>query len=362
MLRRLFTHRLLGPEDLPPSSDTMEIVGIFNPGAGVLGDSGSLPGGEVVLLVRVAERPRHSDPGCTALPRYEEGRLVIDQVPNEELEPVDPRVVRMKRDRSVRLTSVSHLRVVRSKDGRTIDSVDNAWLLPASEYECFGLEDPRMSRIDGRHYFTYVAVSRHGAATALASTTDFITFERHGIIFCPENKDVLLFPERIRGRHCAIHRPNPATHFCPPEMWLAWSDDLVHWGRHQPLLGSGSFWSAGRVGGGCPPIRTEKGWLEIYHGNDRTPNQGGVGAYCAAAFLMDLEEPSRILGHSEGPILAPEEDFEVCGFLRDVIFPTALVEDGDTLLVYYGAADSCTGVVGIDRHELLARLRIASGG
>ena len=102
--------------------------------------------------------------------------------------------------------------------------------LPDSEMEEFGVEDPRITALGGRYYFTYVAVSRHGAATALASTTDFRQFERHGIIFCPENKDVVLFPEQVGGEFVALHRPNAATPFCRPEMWVARSPDLVRLG------------------------------------------------------------------------------------------------------------------------------------
>ena len=353
MLSRRFTDCLIRPADVVPSHDDLEVVGTFNPGAA------AVPGGEVVLLVRVAERPRRRRPGCTALPRHEPGRgLVIDQVPDEQLEPIDARVVRRRSDGCIRLTFISHLRVVRSRDGRHIDDPDAGRFLPLTANETYGVEDPRITRIGHRFWFTYVAVSPHGAATALASTTDFRRFERHGLIFCPENKDVLLFPQRIRGRHAALHRPNPATHFAAPEMWLAWSDDLLHWGGHQRLLGGGCGWSAGRIGGGCPPLPTGRGWLAIYHGNDRAAGgpHGNVGAYAAAAFLMDRDDPTRIVAHSDGPILRAEADFERRGFLPDIVFPTGLVEQEQTVLVYYGAADACTGVVGFDRDDLLAAL------
>ena len=161
-----------------------------------------------MLLVRVAERPRERRPGFTGLPRWDPaGGLTIDWVPDAELEPVDPRVVRRKADGLVRLTFISHLRVVRCGDGRAVREVTGVTFRPQAELEEFGVEDPRITPLDGRFYFTYVAVSRHGPATALASTADFRTFERHGVIFCPENKDVVLFPERIGGAYAALHRP-----------------------------------------------------------------------------------------------------------------------------------------------------------
>src|SRR6516165_2863428 len=190
-IRRLSTRLLLRPGDVPPSRDDFEVVGVFNPGAVRVGD-------EVVVLVRVAERPRERRPGFTGLPRWgPAGGLTIDWVPDAELEPVDPRVVRRKADGLVRLTFTSHLRVVRCGGGRAVQEVTGVTFRPQEDVEEFGVEDPRITPLDGRFYFTYVAVSRHGPATALASTTDFRTFQRHGVVFCAENKDVVLFPERI---------------------------------------------------------------------------------------------------------------------------------------------------------------------
>jgi beta-1,2-mannobiose phosphorylase / 1,2-beta-oligomannan phosphorylase len=351
MVRRLFESLLLRPGDLPPSRDDFEVIGVFNPGAAVKGK-------EVVLLVRVAECPRARRAGFTALPRWTaDAGLVVDWVPNEELEPVDPRVVRRKEDGLVRLTFISHLRVVRCGDGRSVTSVRGATFTPQTEVEEFGVEDPRLTPLGDRFYFTYVAVSRHGAATALASTVDFETFERHGVIFCPENKDVVLFPERIGGDYAALHRPNGATPFTRPEMWLARSADLTHWGRHMFLFGCVGMWESGRIGAGTPPLRTPDGWLEIYHGNLLGRRPGDVGAYAAGAMLLDLESPSRVLRRSEGAFFEPTADYERQGFVPGVVFPTGVVETGETLLVYYGAADTCTAVVEFSRNELCSVLR-----
>jgi beta-1,2-mannobiose phosphorylase / 1,2-beta-oligomannan phosphorylase len=350
ILKRHFEKLLLRPEDLKPSREDFEVVGAFNPGAIRAGD-------EVILLVRVAERPRERREGFTASPRWVPGEgPTIDWLPDDEIEVVDPRVVKRKADGLVRLTFISHLRVVRCGDGRSVEQVSDVRFLPDSAMEEFGVEDPRITTLDGRHYFTYVAVSRHGAATALASTSDFHHFERHGIIFCPENKDVVLFPEKIGGEYVALHRPNAATPFCRPEMWVARSSDLVRWGRHDCLHGGDAEWETGRVGAGTPPVRLGDGWLEIYHGNRQPTAPGEVGRYSTGLLLLDPENPSRILRRSAGSVFEPTADFERNGFVPDVVFPTGIVDDGGSYLVYYGAADSCTAVVEFDRGEVLAIL------
>jgi predicted GH43/DUF377 family glycosyl hydrolase len=222
--------------------------------------------------------------------------------------------------------------------------------------EEFGVEDPRITAFGDRYYFTYVAVSRHGAATALASTTDFRRFERHGIIFCPENKDVVLFPERVGGEFVALHRPNAATPFCRPEMWVARSPDLTRWGRHECLHGGDAEWETGRVGAGTPPVRVEGGWLEIYHGNRQPTRPGEVGRYSTGLLLLDPDNPAKILRRTAGSVFEPTADFERIGFVPEVVFPTGIVEAGDSYLVYYGAADSCTAVVEFSKDEVLRAL------
>src|SRR5262249_25555376 len=198
---RLSTRLLLRPEDVPPSRDDFEVVGVFNPGAVRARD-------EVVLLVRVAERPRERRPGYTGLPRWDPASgLTVDWLPDAGLDAVDPRVGRRKADGLVRLTFTSHLRGVRCGDGRAVRGSTGVTVPPPEEVEEFGVEDPRITPLGSRLYFTYVAVSRHGPASALASTADFRTFERHGVGFCPENKDVVLFPETIGGAFAALHRP-----------------------------------------------------------------------------------------------------------------------------------------------------------
>ena len=342
---------MLRPGDVPPSQDDLAVIGVFNPGVIALADG-------VVLLVRVAEQPSEKRSGQTALPRWDigTGRIVFDWLPEEQTEPVDIRVVRLKDTGLVRLNFTSHLRVVRSRDGRTIDSIDQTFFRPATIYEEYGVEDPRITRFGDTCFITYVAVSRHGVTTALASTRDFVTFDRPGILFPPENKDVVLFPEKIGGEYFALHRPTAATAFSRPEMWIASSPDRLNWGRHEHLLGSAARWDLGRVGAGAPPIRTERGWLEIYHGNSRRAADLDIGAYSGGALLLDGQNPRRVLG-AAGRILCPELEFEREGYIPNVVFPTGVVERGETLLVYYGAADTVTAVVELSRREILEAIR-----
>jgi predicted GH43/DUF377 family glycosyl hydrolase len=225
--------------------------------------------------------------------------------------------------------------------------------VPETELEEYGVEDPRITPLEGRFYFTYVAVSRHGPASALASTTDFRTFERHGVVFCPENKDVVLFPGNVGGSFAALHRPVCGTPFTRPEMWSARSPDLIHWGGHAPLDVSGGSWQSGRVGAGAPPIRVAGGWLEIYHGNRRPALPGDVGAYYGGAIVLEPDDPARVCRRLPEPFLVPEADFEIGGFVPDVVFPTGVVRQGDTLFVYYGAADAATAVAAFSERELL---------
>ena len=348
MIERLYNSRLLCPGDIEPSQSNLRVVGVFNPGAVECEDG-------VTLLVRVAEASREKRLGKVALPRWvpSAGRAVIDWLSESDIVVDDPRVVTIKATGLKRLTFISHLAVVRCGEGRSVERIEPTRFMPAEQWEEFGVEDPRITALRNRFHFTYVAVSRHGAATALASTEDFRTFTRHGIIFPPENKDVMMFPDKIEGRYLALHRPNPAQHFSPPEIWLASSPDLLCWGNHAPLLSGDGTREAGRIGAGAPPLRTTEGWLAIYHGNGPLPRgRHGVGRYSAGAVLLDRHDPRRIIGRCAN-VLVPQTSYERKGFVPDVVFPTGVVPRGETILVYYGAADECTGVVELRLRDVL---------
>jgi predicted GH43/DUF377 family glycosyl hydrolase len=192
------------------------------------------------------------------------------------------------------------------------------------------------------------------------SSRDFDTYERHGVILPPENKDVLLFPHRFHGQYLTLHRPNPSTHFHAPEMWLAWSEDLIRWGHHEPFFQEteSADWRIGRIGGGCPPIEIDGNWVEIYHGNNKRPGSANedVGEYVGAAVMMDFDDPRKVIGYTSEPIMKPEADFEFEGFVPNVVFPTAAIDRGETLLIYYGAADANVGVVAWSKQQLIEAL------
>jgi beta-1,2-mannobiose phosphorylase / 1,2-beta-oligomannan phosphorylase len=350
MIRRLSEKLLLRPEDLKPLRDDFSVIGVFNPAAVQIGK-------DILLMVRVAEQSLEQRSGFVAFPRHTpDGTIVLDWIPEEELDQADSRVVRFKRDNLLRLTSISHLRVFRCRDGRLRDWAPGPLFLPASPMEEYGIEDPRITKIEEKYWITYVAVSRHGVATALASTTDWVSFERHGVIFYPENKDVVLFPHQVNGQYVVLHRPNPNSHFSRPEIWLARSPDLLHWGQHECLYGGSAEWESDRIGAGSPPIAIKEGWLGIYHGSRQATRTGDVGTYSAGAMLLDRENPALMLGRSREPIMQPMAEFEQFGFVNNVVFPTALLEQGETLQVFYGAADTYTAVVEFAREDLLAAL------
>ena len=351
MIPRQFTHCMLRPSDLKPSTQGYQVVGVFNPGVVKLRDD------EIVLVVRVVEQPVETREHLLASPRLHADKgMVIDWLDLAHIDTRDPRVYLHRTTGLQRLRFISHLRVFRSSDGKHIDADRDAQIImPTGAYEEFGIEDPRITQIGDTFYITYVAVSHHGVCTCLMSTSDFQTFTRHGIIFCPENKDVLLFPEQIAGQYVAMHRPVASIRFRPPEIWLARSPDLIHWGQHEQLLGGEDTIDMDRIGGSTPPIRTDQGWLTLYHGSQRMENVA-VGRYTAKAMLLDLDDPSKVLAQSAQPILWPTEPFETQGFVDNVIFPTAMIEQGDAFYVYYGAADENLGVVGFTKQDLMGTL------
>ena len=220
------------------------------------------------------------------------------------------------------------------------------------------MEDARITRIDDHFQITYVGVSRHGPATLLATTEDFEIFHRHGVIFCPDNKDVVLFPRKIGDSYFALHRPSLSSDLSRPEIWIAASPDLKHWGGHEPLLGGTREWETGRVGAGAPPVATSAGWLAFYHGNDRRYGDERIGRYSRRTAAARTERPWQIRGFSDA-VMVPELSFETSGFAPNVVFPTGIVERDDLLYVYYGAADTVTAVTAYKRRNLLAAVGVA---
>ena len=331
-MQRCPDNPLIRPEMVKPSATGYRVKGAFNPGAVRYGD-------EIILLLRVAE-DCEAGPGEAAVPIVEfEGDVGRPGVLRVNLD--DPHVV-LKDTRGLLykgidyLSTLSHIRLARSRDGRHFTVDDEPFLFPSSPHDAYGVEDARVTRIDDIYYINYTCVSPDGWATALASTRDFKKVTRHGIIFHPSNKDVSIFPDRIGGRYHALHRPNNEG-FGRPSIWHAESPDLLHWGNHRCILRPRDTpWEELKIGGGAPCIRTEKGWLQIYHGKGR----GQV--YSLFALLLDPDEPWKIVAQGQKPLLRPEAAYETEGFFPNVVFSNGVVQEGDRLLVYYGACDETT--------------------
>jgi beta-1,2-mannobiose phosphorylase / 1,2-beta-oligomannan phosphorylase len=244
------------------------------------------------------------------------------------------------------LTSISHLRVARSKNGINFEISEKADISPENSYETFGIEDPRITFIDGIHYINYTAVSEMGITSYLASTTDFQSFTRHGVIFCPDNKDVEIFPEKINGKYYALHRPS-STFTVMHNVWIAESPDLMSWGNHKYLIGPREgYWDDKSVGGSAIPFRVEEGWLEIYHGTDKN------GMYSLGALLLDENEPWKVLKRSSKPILKPETSYEIEGFYGNVIFNCGVLYEKNIVKIYYGAADTYMAYAEVDIEDI----------
>jgi predicted GH43/DUF377 family glycosyl hydrolase len=172
----------------------------------------------------------------------------------------------------------------------------------------------------------------------LALTRDFRSFERYGVIMPPEDKDAALLPRRINGYWALIHRPMTAL---GAHMWISYSPDLRHWGSHKVILQArrGGWWDANKIGLCSPPIETAKGWLTIYHGVRQTAS-GNI--YRLGLALFDLERPDDCLQRGDSWMFGPEAPYERGGDVNDVVFPCGqtIAADGDTINMYYGAADS----------------------
>ena len=346
MLERHPENPLIIPRHVVPSRPDFRVMGAFNAAACRVGD-------ETLLLLRIAEKPHDTDATIMMCPHYVNGEMVVERVPidHNDWDTSDPRKVIHRPTGRLYLTSISHLRLARSQDGVHFTVEQAPWLLPQTAYEAFGIEDARITAIDGQYVVNYTAVSQYGIATGLVTTPDFVTIDRHGIMFPPANRDVTLFPERIDGHYVCYHRPMPDL-FGGLNMWAARSPDLLNWGNHQLLLaGPDASWMNGRVGGGAPPVHTDAGWLSIFHAADRADR------YCLGAFLTALDDPTQIIAMSQQPILVPEAPYEVSGFFDNVVFTCGTVLHDDCLWIYYGAADETIALAIVTVDKLLAQMQ-----
>ena len=338
---------------LPPDEPTY-VLGAFNPGLTRLAD------GDLLLMVRVAEAL--TEPvrdGAVRSIRRAAGGFVLDAFPLDGVDSGDPRQFELKRGpnlpRLLGLTSLSWLLPVRlSPDGRAVKEVMYARAVaPQASYQACGVEDPRISRIDGRWWMTTCAVSAERLGTALYSSDDALDWRLEGLVLDHLNKDMLLFEGRIGGAYWALTRPLGEVWFAPapgepwaggPSINFATSPDALHWKPTEApgLRARKANPGVAKMGGGTPPVLTPDGWLTLWHGVEARER---VGVYRTYWSLLDRDDPTRVLRHEDGtPVL------EAASVLTDplghlmylptpVVFTTGMVDGGDHWITASGEAD-----------------------
>lgn len=362
----LITRReqIIAPGELAPCDPRLRIVGAFNTGA--VADPAT---GHIYYAVRVAAEPKAHPDGFRLAPRFQGGALHLDPIPLSALDPEndDPRGLKMKDSGEWRLPFLSYLKILKSSDGFSFDDLTGIDLLPVGNDEEYGLEDCRITAINGVFHLTYTAVFGDRGVVMpqphLITTKDFKTFDRQGKIFSGPDKNVVLFPEKINGQYVALHRPQQGGH---ADIVLTQSPDLHSWdsGRHLTL--NDEALRGKHRGPGAPPLKTEHGWLLLTHKRTVNPNRGAQNSpfiYTGHALMLDREDPSKIIGWLDGPVIAPRENFEVNGYFGNVVFPTACIRrNKNELYVSYGAADEFTGAAVIDYKKLLAKMNWVNRG
>ncbi len=332
MLKRFTQNPIIITKDISPSHAGLVVECVLNPGVFKFE-------GKTWLLLRVAERPVQKE-GIVSFPILkEDGSMEILEFSKDDpkLNLSDARMISY--DGKTYLSTISHLRLVCSDDGiifcsdRSRPVTTENSLFGHGPLETFGIEDCRVSFFNNRYYLTYTQVSENGVGVGLMHTTDWRIFSREGMILSPHNKDCALFEEKISDKYYCLHRPSGIS-LGGNFIWIAESKDLIHWGRHQCILKTREgMWDSARVGAGAAPIKTKKGWLEIYHGADNNHR------YCLGAILLDLKDPSKVLARSNNPILEPTESYELNGFFGNVVFTNGHLVNGDEITLYYGASD-----------------------
>jgi predicted GH43/DUF377 family glycosyl hydrolase len=254
--------------------------------------------------------------------------------------------------RSHKLNGRSILGKAISNDGYNFKADAAPFMVPATEgvfkeYEAYGIEDPRIVFLDGEYLITYSAYSKHGVRIGLAKTKDFENIERFSLITEADYRNVVIFPEKINGLFVRLDRPH--SEISPWSIWISYSPDLKYWGESKLIMKPVQYhWDEMKIGPGAPPIKTSRGWLNIYHGVFPTMD-GSV--YRLGTALHDLVDPSVIIAVSDEWILQPEEIYEITGYVHNVVFCCGAVPENDgSVKIYWGAADKvmCVGTAMIE--------------
>lgn len=341
MVRRYSQEPLISPGDVRSFDERFEVIGVFNPGV-------TEYEGKTLLLMRIAVRPRQED-GYLFVPVLREGKPDVLKLDRRDYDCSDSRVAVGKGERY--LTSISYFGVAVSEDGVHFRMDDSRILLPSDPLEEYGIEDARITYMEGYYYVIYSAISRFGICVMMRRTKDFRSYEKVGAVMHPDNKDAALFPEKIGGKYYMLHRPS-ASEFGKPELWIAESDNIRQWGNHRHVASvRAGKWDSARIGSSGIPFRVPEGWLLVYHGAAEN------NAYCLGALLLDAKEPWKVLGRTEEPFMRPELPCERNGFFSNVIFACGGIAKDGKLRIYYGAADKfiCGGE--IDISEITERVK-----
>ncbi len=344
--KRYKQNPLLTPADVRASSGEMKVECLLNPGAFTFNK-------KTWLLIRVAERPVQKE-GHVSIPIYDEDgeiRILHFKKNDPDLDCTDPRVVRFQEKDY--LTTLSHLRLMCSDDGKKFYAPENYDpIFGEGPLEAYGIEDCRVSEINRIYNLTYTMVSSYGVGVGLIQTRDWKRFERHGMILPPHNKDCAIFDDKIRDKYFALHRPSSPM-LGGNYIWIAQSPDLLHWGHHHCLATTRKgMWDSARIGAGCSPVRTPRGWLAIYHGADER------NRYCLGALLLNLDDPAHVIARSDFPIMEPTEEYERRGFFGNVVFTNGHIVVGDKIKLYYGASDEVICGAELSIEEILNTLTI----
>ncbi len=345
---------LLKPENFKPSLPRMKIDGIFNPAAI------RLPNKKIQLYVRVAEKPiRKAKRGCPII--VAKDKYKFEAKTNYEIIGQKENIMYL-RDGICRLLNLSHFRkVVLNRDGFEIRRINQKPVFTGLPNDGnLGVEDPRIVKIGSKYLMTYISVSTdNGVSTSLAISKDLKTWHRKGIIFREQNKDVVLFPEKINGGYVALHRPEGFFKFNRPSIWISYSKDLIYWGKDKSIVHPREKgWDNLKIGVGPPPIKTRRGWLVIYHG---IGSNYGKRIYRVGSFLLDKGNPEKVLARTPRTkaFIEPIQSYEKKGYLGSVVFPTGVVLDLNKkdLLIYSGGADSVISVKKIPIKDFLNHMR-----
>ena len=349
---------LITPKMIKPSSKKLKVIGTINPAAIRRDD------GKIMLYVRVIEQIKKLEsekyyyaPRMIGEKKY---KLKIDSFEKSKIK-TNSNFDIVFNDGTKRLTFISHLRkVILDESGMNVLFIDKKPSFYGTIHDSeLGIEDPRIVEVDGQYVMTYVSLSINGnISTSLAVSKNLEDWDRKGIIFNEQDKDVVIFPEKIKGRYVALDRPEGNFQFSPPHIWIAYSKDLQSWGKLKsmeiPTKGRSFYW---RMGAGCPPIKTDRGWLLIYH---TVKSEGKIFVYFGSVIFLDLKNPTKIRYKLKEPLLLPRNSYELKLYQKKrIVFPTGVVFDKkkENLLVYYGGGDVVTAVRKIPLKKIMGSLR-----